>query len=53
VDNVARCRGPIERGVASMEHRPSGRNTLALVGDGGLCRIEGLILPIDDPVKGD
>jgi hypothetical protein len=47
VDNVARCRGPIESGVASMEYRPSGRNTLALVGSGGLCRIEGLILPLD------
>jgi hypothetical protein len=48
VDNVARCRGPVERGVASMEYRPSGRNTLSLVGDGGLCRIEGLILPLDE-----
>jgi hypothetical protein len=47
VDNVARCRGPVERGVASMEYRPAGRNTLALVGDRGLCRIEGLILPLD------
>ena len=48
VDNVARCRGPVERGVASMEYRPSGRNTLSLVGDRGLCRIEGLILPLDE-----
>jgi hypothetical protein len=47
VDNVARCRGPVEKGVASMEYRPAGRNTLALVGDGCLCRIEGLILPLD------
>ncbi len=51
VDNVARCRGAIERGVASMEYRPSGRNTLALVGDKGLCRIEGLILPLDQPQR--
>lgn len=47
VENGAPCRGPIERGVASMEFRPSGRNTLSLVGEGGLCRIEGLILPLD------
>jgi hypothetical protein len=47
VDNVARCRGPVEKGVASMEYRPAGRNTLALVGDKGLCRIEGLIRPLD------
>jgi len=45
VDNVARCRRPVEKGVASMEYRPAGRNTLALVGDKGLCRIEGLIQP--------
>jgi len=47
VSNVAHCRDPVERGVASMEYRPAGRNTLALVADGGLCRIEGLILPLD------
>jgi hypothetical protein len=36
-----------------MEYRPSGRNTLALVGDGGLCRIEGLILPLDQAQPAD
>jgi hypothetical protein len=30
-----------------MEYRPAGRNTLTLVGDGGLCRIQGLIQPLD------
>jgi hypothetical protein len=45
VGNVARCRGPVEARVASMEYRPAGPNTLALVGDEGLCRIEGLIQP--------
>lgn len=40
------CEGPIARGVSSMEYRPQGPNTLALVGDDGLCRIEGLILPL-------
>jgi hypothetical protein len=53
VDNVARCRGPIEKGVASMEYRPAGRNTLALVGTKGLCRIEGLIRPLDGPQPSD
>jgi hypothetical protein len=47
VENVARCRGPVDSGVASMEYRPAGRNTLTLVGDGGLCRIQGLIQPLD------
>lgn len=46
VNNTARCRGPIEEGAASMEYRPAGRDTLALVGVGGLCRIEGLIQPL-------
>jgi hypothetical protein len=45
VENVDRCRGPVEARVASMEYRPAGPNTLALIGDGGLCRIEGLIQP--------
>ena len=53
VQNVARCRGPVEKGVASMEYRPAGRNTLALVGDKGLCRVEGLILPVDQAQPGD
>jgi hypothetical protein len=47
VDNVAECRPPIDKNLASMEYRPSGRNTLALVTDEGFCRIEGLILPLD------
>jgi len=42
--NVPHCRRD-GSGVASMEYRPSGRNTLALVGPSGLCRIEGLIQP--------
>ncbi len=49
VENSARCRGPVEKGVASMEYRQAGRNTLALVGVGGLCRIDGLIQPLDGP----
>jgi len=40
------CEGPIARGVASMEYRPTGPDTLGLVGSDGLCRIEGLILPL-------
>jgi hypothetical protein len=47
IDNVARCRGVIESGVATMEYRQAGRNTLSLVGDGGPCRIQGLIQPLD------
>jgi len=34
-----------ESGVASMEYRASGRNTLSILGTNGLCRIEGLIQP--------
>jgi len=49
VKNVARCRGPAEKGVASMEYRQSGHDTLALVSSGELCRIEGLILPLGGP----
>jgi len=49
VKNDARCRGPVEKGVASMEYRQAGRDTLALVSSGELCRIEGLILPLDGP----
>jgi hypothetical protein len=44
LSNVPHCRLD-GSGVASMEYRPSGRNTLALVGAQGLCRIEGLIQP--------
>jgi hypothetical protein len=47
VENDARCRGPVESGVASMEYRQAGRNTLSLVGVGGPCRIQGLIQPLD------
>ena len=43
--NVPHCRRD-GSGVASMEFRGSGRNTLALVGPSGLCRIEGLIQPV-------
>jgi hypothetical protein len=39
------CRRAIDSGVASMEFRPRGINTLALVSGKGLCRIDGLILP--------
>jgi hypothetical protein len=49
VGNVERCRAPVERGVASMEYRPGSRNALALVGATGLCRIDGLIQPLDGP----
>lgn len=45
VRNHALCRTIAEKGVASMEYRPAGKNTLSLVGPGGLCRIDGLILP--------
>jgi len=45
VRNHALCRTVAEKGVASMEYRPSGKNTLALLGPDGLCRIDGLILP--------
>lgn len=46
--NVPHCRRD-GSGIASMEYRPSGRNTLALVGPTGLCRIEGLIQPLAQP----
>jgi hypothetical protein len=45
VQNREVCRAPAERGVASMEYRPRGGTTLALVGQGGLCRIDGLLIP--------
>ena len=41
----AACRRAIDSGVASMEFRPRGINTLALTSGSGLCRIDGLILP--------
>jgi hypothetical protein len=39
------CRSATRAGVASMEYRASGRNTLSLVGSSGLCPIIGLIRP--------
>jgi len=45
VANDGTCRAAIQGGVASIEFRASGRNTLALVAPSGLCRIEGLLLP--------
>jgi hypothetical protein len=47
VPNDSRCRDAIQGGVASMEYRASGRNTLSLVSSEGLCRIVGLIQPLD------
>jgi hypothetical protein len=43
--NTELCRVPLERGVASMEFRASGRYTLTLVSSGGQCPFEGLIQP--------
>ncbi len=40
------CRRAIDSGVASIEFRARGINTLALVSGSGLCRIEGLIRPL-------
>jgi hypothetical protein len=51
VANSASCRGPVEKGVASMEYRQAGNDTLALVGSGELCRIEGLIQPLGGPAR--
>ena len=48
VPNTAACEVPIERGVASIEFRPSGRDALTLVSKRGPCRIEGLIQPLAD-----
>jgi len=45
VQNTSVCRAAIEGGVASMEYRASGNNTLTLVGREGLCRIVGLVIP--------
>jgi hypothetical protein len=47
VPNDSRCRAALEGGVASMEYRASGRNTLSLVSNEGPCRIVGLIQPPD------
>lgn len=45
VPNDSACRKPIQSGVASMEYRDSGRPTLALVGEEGLCPILALLRP--------
>jgi hypothetical protein len=39
------CRAPLEKGVASMEYRAAGRQTLTLVSSDGQCSFEGLIQP--------
>lgn len=48
VANSDRCRTATASGTASIEFRPTGANTLALVARDGLCRIEGLILPLPE-----
>ena len=45
VPNESRCRLAVEGGVASMEFRPAGRNTLSLVSREGPCPIIRLIIP--------
>jgi len=45
VRNHPPCRRAIEGGVASLEFRPRGPNTLALIGGRKLCRIDALALP--------
>ncbi len=45
VPNESRCRLAVDGGVASMEFRPAGRNTLSLVSREGPCRIIGLVIP--------
>ena len=45
VPNSEVCRGPIESGVASMEYRVRGPQTLTLVGRNGLCVIRALVMP--------
>jgi hypothetical protein len=45
VANTPACRTAIEEGVASMEYRPAGANTLTLVSREGPCRIDGLLRP--------
>jgi hypothetical protein len=43
------CREVAARGVGSLEYRPRGDDTLALLGSRGLCRIEALIRPPPPP----
>jgi hypothetical protein len=50
VSNTPPCRAAVGGGVASMEYRPAGANTLTLLGSEGPCRIEGLLRP---PAGGD
>jgi hypothetical protein len=45
VSSAPTCREIAARGVGSLEYRPRGADTLALVGSDGLCRIEALIRP--------
>jgi hypothetical protein len=40
------CRGPVTRGVASMEMRYAGARPLILVGEGAPCPIEALAQPL-------
>ncbi|MEN8182414.1 MAG: hypothetical protein ABFS46_07745 [Myxococcota bacterium] len=47
--NNETCRIPLQRGVASMEYRGSGRTTLSLVSSNGLCPFLGLIQPPGTP----
>lgn len=49
VPNDPVCRAAAAGGVASMEYRPAGRTTLALVGRDALCPIVGLMLPVGAP----
>jgi len=46
VANSDECRGPIEKGVSSMEYRGKGQRALSLVGKSGLCKIEALAQPV-------
>jgi hypothetical protein len=45
VSSAPHCREIAARGVGSLEYRPRGEDTLALVGRDRLCRIEALIRP--------
>lgn len=45
VSSASHCREIAARGVGSLEYRPRGQDTLALVGRDGLCRVEALIRP--------
>jgi len=45
VPNSPVCRDAMADGVASMEYRAAGPDTLSLVSKSGLCRIVGLVIP--------